>query len=132
MKYNLDCARDILFLLEDAQTISTDLEICVVSLHEIASQLNKYKLNEIANTLIILDDAEFICADAEYASNCIQDILVSRITYEGYQFLESIRPEPVWQKIKNVCFKVGSYSFNAISQIALSTISSYVRAELGL
>ncbi len=132
MKYNLDCVRDILFLLENAQTLSPELEICEVHLEEIASQLDDYKLNEIANTLIILDEAGFIIANTFYADNCINTILVSRITYDGYQFLESIRPETVWHKVKSIGDKIGSFSMDAVSQIAVSVITSLINAQLCL
>ncbi len=132
MKYNLDCARDVLFLLEEKLTISPDLEIGFLSLQDIATHLNKYEINEIANTLIVLNEADFIHADILYASDCIDELLVSRITYDGYQFIESIRPETVWQKVKTVGSTVGSFSTNAISQIAVSVITSLINAQLGL
>lgn len=132
MIYNLDCARDVLFLLEEKLTISPDLEIGFLSLQDIATHLNKYEINEIANTLIVLNEADFIHADILYASDCIDELLVSRITYDGYQFIESIRPETVWQKVKTVGSTVGSFSTNAISQIAVSVITSLINAQLGL
>lgn len=132
MKFNPDCARDILFLLEEKLTISTDLEICYLCLEEIAPNLNQYNAAEIANTLIVLNEAGFIVAEAIFAGDCIEDILVSRITFNGYQFIESIRPEPVWNKVKNIGSKVGSFSVNAISQIAASTITALINAQLGL
>lgn len=132
MKYNLDCARDVLFLLEEKLTISPDLEIGFLSLQDIATHLNKYEINEIANTLIVLNEADFIHAEILYASDCIDELLVSRITYDGYQFIESIRPETVWQKVKTVGSTVGSFSTNTISQIAVSVITSLINAQLGL
>lgn len=39
MKFNLDCARDILFLLEEKLNITPDLEIVSVDLEEITSAL---------------------------------------------------------------------------------------------
>lgn len=132
MKFNLDCTRDILFLLEENLTISSDLEILGLNLNEIATNLNSYEIGEIANTLIILQEAGFIVADIIFSEEGIEEIFVSRISYNGYQFLESIRPEPVWNNVKNVCSKIGSFSINTISQIAVSVITSLINAQLGL
>ena len=132
MKFNLDCTRDILFLLEKELTISSDLEILALVLDEIKANLNDYEIGEIANTLIILNEAGFIVADTIFSNDGIEDILVSRITYDGYQFIESIRPESVWRQVKNIGSKVGSFSINAVSQIAVATITSLIDIQLGL
>ena len=132
MKYNLDCARDVLFFLEEKLTISPDLEICCLDYQDIAAHLDNYEISEIVNTLLVLTEAGFIDANTFYAENCIDELLVSRITYEGYQFIESIRPETVWNKIKSIGSKVGSLSTNAISQIALGTVTALINAQLSL
>ncbi len=132
MKFNLDCARDILFLLEEKLNITPDLEIVSVDLEEITSALFTYEAGEIANTLIVLSEAGFIFSENIFGDEIVADILVARITYNGYQFLESIRPEPVWQNVKAVGSKVGSFSVNAISQIATNVITSLINAQLCL
>lgn len=130
MKFNLDCARDVLFLLEEKLIITRDLEIISVDLEEITSALPTYEAGEIANTLIVLNEAGFIFSENVFGDVIVEDILVARITYSGYQFLESIRPEPVWQKVKTVGSKVGSFSFSAISQISANVITSLINAQL--
>lgn len=132
MKFNLDCARDILFLLEEKLNITPDLEIVSVDLEEITSALFTYEAGGIANTLIVLSEAGFIFSENIFGDEIVADILVARITYNGYQFLESIRPEPVWQNVKAVGSKVGSFSVNAISQIATNVITSLINAQLCL
>lgn len=130
MKYNLDCARDILFLLEDKLTISPDLEFDILSIQEIALDLTKYEIQDIANTLIVLEEAGFIVASSLDANNALSEFAVSRITYDGYQFIENIRSVTVWNQTKSVCLKVGSFSISTISQIAVSIITSLINAQL--
>lgn len=130
MKFNLDCARDVLFLLEDKLTISSDLEISWLFFEDIKSNLIKYDPGEIANTLFVLEEAGFIIAKAIFGGDCITQFFVSRITYDGYQFIESIRPEPVWHKVKNISSKIGSFSVDVISQIAVGTLTSLISAQL--
>ena len=132
MKYNLDCAREILFLLERDLTISPDLEFETLSCIDIADRLNSYEITEIVNTLFLLKEAGFIEAGNSFGDNHVTNFLVSRITYEGYQFIENIRPETVWNKVKSITAKVGTFSINAITQIAVSTITTLINAQLGL
>lgn len=86
--------RDILLFLEEHLTITPELEISEIDIFELIEALD-YPSGEIANTLLALDDAGFIDSDCSYASDCISDLIVSRITYSGYQFLETIRSETV-------------------------------------
>ena len=132
MKFNLDCTRDTLFLLEEKLTISPDLEISSLNLEEIASGLSNYGIGEVANTLIALTEAGFLAADVIYSEDSIEDILVSRITYNGYQFIECIRPESVWKKLKSTGGKVGALTVNVATQIASSLLISLFSAQLGL
>ena len=54
MELNLDCVRDVLFLLEDNLTITSNLEICFFGLEEIVPILHQYNPGEIANVLLVL------------------------------------------------------------------------------
>ncbi len=97
MKFNPDCMRDILLYLEENLTLSPDLEIQFISVQDLSKNL-PYPIQEIANMVLVLDDAEFIDASRFDAGNQICELLVLRITYSGYQLIESIRPQPVWEK----------------------------------
>lgn len=132
MKFNLDCARDILFLLENKLTISSDLEIELLSLGDIMPNLKEYDPGEIVNTLLVLEEADFIIADAVYGNGCISELIVSRITYDGYQFIENIRPESVWSTIKSISSKIGSFSIDTASQIAVGVLTSLINDQLNL
>ena len=100
MKLNPDCMRDILFYLEEHLSISEELEFKEVSMYDLAQHLD-YPIQEIANTLIILDEADTILSVRNDNDDHIADLeCLNRITYDGYQFIETIRPEPVWAKVQ--------------------------------
>lgn len=109
--------------------ITSDLELEEIDVYELNNHLN-YSIQELANTLLVLNEANFIEIVTDYGNNQITYLDVYRITYEGYQFLESIRPEPVWDKIKSIGKNIGSFSINAISQIAVEVISSLITAQI--
>ncbi len=131
MKLNPDCIRDIMFYLEEHLSISSELEIEEVSVYTLEKALS-YPIQELANTLFALDDAGFIEIKYDFGSNRIDILNVSRITYGGYQFIESVRPEPVWNKVKSVGRHVGSFSMNTITQVATSVLTTMVNSQLNL
>lgn len=97
MKLNPDCMRDILFYLEEHLSISEELEFEEISMYALAQHLD-YPIQELANTLVILTEAGYIISIRNDNDDRIADLDVYRITYDGYQFIETIRPEPVWAK----------------------------------
>lgn len=135
MKLNPNCIRDTLFYLEEHLTISDELEFQEIGIYSIQQDLH-YPIQELANTLIILHEAGFIEIVTNYSNDCISLLYVYRITYSGYQFIESIRPEPVWKKVLAAGKYIGSFSINVISQIAASTLvsmaNSYLTGQLPL
>ena len=59
-------------------------------------------------------------------------IKIKNITYSGHQFLDDIRNDNNWGKVKEIASSVGSISVNAISQIATSVISTAIHSNFGL
>lgn len=129
MKLNIDCIRDILFYLEENLQLTPDLELEEISLFDLPQHLN-YSIQELANTLLVLQEAGFIEAYVVHGDNQITLLDIYRITYDGYQFIESIRPETVWHKVKSVGKSVGSFSISTITQIATGVLTSLITDQL--
>lgn len=129
MKFNPDCMRDLLLYLEENLTLSSDLEFQFVSIQNLEKNL-PYAIQEIANMVLVLDDAGFIHATRFITDNHVDELVVFRITYSGYQLIESIRPQPVWRKVKSIGQNIGSFSISVISQIASGVLTPMVSAFL--
>lgn len=129
MKLNPDCIRDTLFYLEDHLTISSELQLEEISIYDLSNDLN-YSIQELANTLIILHEAGFIETLINSGNNRITLLDVYRITYDGYQFIETIRPDPVWKKVTSASKHIGSFSIDVIIQIATAVLSSMANGYL--
>lgn len=129
MKLNPDCIRDILFFLEDHLTLSANLNFEPITYMALYEQLG-FSKGELVNTLIVLDEAEFIRIRTDYSSEGLDFLDVYRITYGGYQFLETIRPEPVWKKTKSIFSAIGSFSIDLISQIATNILTELINGQL--
>ena len=131
MTLNPDCVRDTLFFLEDHLFINSELEFSTIDIYELDKSLD-YPIGELSNTLLVLDDGGFIQSYRCDSDDSIEDLSIYRITYSGYEFIEHIRPETVWDKIKNVGTNVGSLSIDIISQIAVNVITQLINGQLGL
>lgn len=131
MKLNPEHVRSILFFLEDHLSINSELEVSTIDIYDLKESLD-CPIGEIANTLLVLEDADFIRLSRYSANNSIDDISVYRITYSGYEFIEHIRPETVWDKVKSVGANVGTLSIDIISQIAVNVISQLINGQLHL
>ena len=131
MKLNPECIRAIMFYLEENLTMNSDLEINEISVFDLPRKIN-FSIEEIANTLLVLDDAGFIVCYRNDGDDAIVALDVYRITYTGYQFLESVRSDTVWKKVQKISGNVGSFSLNVISQIATSVLAQMVNGQLNL
>lgn len=129
MKLNPDCMRDILFYLEEYLSISEELEFEEISMYDLAQHLD-YPIQEIANTLVILDETGYIISVRNDNDDRIADLDVYRITYDSYQFIETIRPEPVWEKVKSTGKHIGSFSIDVITRVATTVLTSMINGYL--
>ena len=120
MKLDINCVRDSLLYLEEWLVLTDELEYKLLSLEEIhkGGTMLKYPLPVLAYTLTKMKEAGFIDAIIQKESRSIYVLMVSSITYSGHQFLETIRPESTWNKIRSICDKTVLKSISAIMEIA--------------
>lgn len=120
MKFDLNCVRDTLLYLEEWLVLTDELEYKPLTLEEIhkGGNMLKYSLPVLAYTLTKMEEAGFIRATIKFEGSSIYILLVSSITYSGHQFLETIRPESTWNKIRTICDKTGLKSISTIMEIA--------------
>lgn len=100
MRINYDCIREVLMCLEDIIVLDKDLEFNDVCLDEICAELPDYEKQDVAYSLLMLDEAEYIHANIIGADGGIVNILVSGITFEGHKYLDTVRSSPIWEETK--------------------------------
>ena len=95
MKLDTCCIRDTLLVLENWLVLNDDLAFIPLDLCEIckSGSMQKYSKSDIAYTLVLLEEAGFIEAEIDYTLEGIHEIDVIRLTFQGHQFLDTIRPE---------------------------------------
>ena len=119
MKLNHDCIRDLLLYLED--NLSMNNYIIANNL-----SLNKYSSDDILYTADKLYEAGFLNCTRETEDEPI--VVIHSISYQGHQFLDTIRDNSVWKDTKSKLSKLASYSIPIIQQVA----TAITKAKLGL
>lgn len=127
MQLTPDCIRDVLLELET-------LHIGAHKVDAFQNCLLDYSYEQILYTLIKLFEGGYVNAWLNRSSDGkIITFLVYEMTFQGHEFLEKIRSDTIWnQKLKPVFTNIGSMSFEVISSVANSAITSLVLKKLGL
>jgi hypothetical protein len=124
MERDLDLVRLILLKLEEHDDgLSYDDE--VFSDYEKSVVVAHFKLMKEAGLI----EAGFFSADGDpyWIGEAV------RITWDGYDYLNSIRDDSVWRKVRDVVkSEVGSASFDTIKNVASSLTTALLAKALGI
>lgn len=125
MKLNPDCIRDILITVESATTFS---ECLILPYEKIESceLLKKYDLETILYHVRQCEWSHLL----KGVSFTTETLYVHDLYPSGHQFLNDIREDRNWNKVKSIAKKAGSNSLSALMQIATGVITSLISANL--
>lgn len=129
MKINNDCVRDILLHLEKELDYNN---IYIISSDDDQESVLGYTVAEVVYSLEKLYEAGYINAKVAKTLNPSTMVYVNSITWSGHQFLDTIRPQTVWEKTKQDAAQIGSTSLTVLSQIAVTVASQLISKNLGL
>ena len=115
MKLNMDCVRDVLLTLEEMEYGDRPR---IVHLAQ-KDRLSGYSEDEIQYTCIKLLEAGYIEATKINVLNSPPQIVdVSDITFNGHEFLNTVRENKNWEKVKTTAKKAGIFSLKGFYEIA--------------
>jgi len=120
MKRDMDLVRAILMAVEESDEQVMD-----------AAQLASGSWDEVtvARHLELMIEAGLVVGQVDEYMGGGVDGFVSRLTWPGYDFLDTVRSDTVWQKTKtNIGDKVGSASFEVVKAVA----AGFAMKALGL
>ena len=128
MKLDYSCARDILLFLEQNLKISVmNGAFCFdqLEINEVCKSLSKYERETIVYTTVMLEEAGYIETAHSGHDGIIGCIKYKRITFEGHQYLDSIRKDSIWSGILSTVKEKGvSLTFDIIKSIAIERIKA--------
>ncbi len=121
MKLNFEAVRDLLLILENQ---SSDIDINYVVSNE---SLKKYSHSELGYALEKMLEAKLLDGQAIKTKDGIL-FNIKSITTNGHSFLETIRPQTVWDKTKSTLKTLGKTSLPTLINIAGTIFKEYVKS----
>jgi len=126
MKFNPEIARDILLDIEELHQYP---ESFIFSAPEKFNRAKKYDIDNISYHCDKLAEAGYIKWEPQYASDVLYIGFINGLTYDGHQFLETVRSEKIWRETKDRTKKLGAVTINILSQIASNIISEMINGS---
>ena len=103
MELNKDCVRDVLLSCEELLKIDEDGYMNSLSHEELGQALPNYKTEDIIYTVVKLKEAGFLDVKVTKAfGNILVDVRIYDITFNGHEFLNDIRDDKNWKKVKDI------------------------------
>ena len=118
MKRDMDLVRDLLLKIEaEAQLDRSN----VVSY---GSDDFDRPLEEVNYHLVLMMDADLIEIEGRMLNG---DVLLRGLTWQGHEYLETIRDPEIWKKTKEGARKVGSMSLDVLRDIAKGLVKKKIK-----
>ena len=121
MKLKPDCIRDVLLYLESELEVDlTKHNFTKINLEQLIDHFSCiYNEEDIWYTVYNLKEIRFIDGRINDAGgNKMMFCEIENITWNGHQFLNTIRPTSVWEATKSGASKLGIMSVSALSMIS--------------
>ena len=134
MKLDANCVRDVLLAVEELQRVFVnddgDVEKMELWVDDLYAVLPNYDKDVVFYALYNLEQAGYVDLSVQWINNCVNMCAINHMTYEGHEFLESIRDSKQWTSVKKGLSAIRNYSLSAISSVAEgitnAAISSYL------
>lgn len=119
MRLNHDCVRDLLLYIEKNLSFNDEIEINRL-------KLGNYSTEELLYTAEKLVEANYLKSYNIEIDDEPSIILINSITYNGHQFIDTIRDNLVWSKTKKVLSVLKSVSIEITSETAAKVINHII------
>lgn len=126
MKLKIECVKDVLEELED-------LPIGAHNLAKLPKSIQKHGTDDVVYTVLKLFEANYISGthtrtlDGRPHIGAIYDI-----TFQGHEFLNSIRSPDVWERLKEAAVDGAGACVKAVGEIALEIAKDAALKKIGL
>jgi hypothetical protein len=131
MKRDMDLIRELLLKLEEFPLGRGD--VVHISLDESDPdddfRIDGYTIDQIEYHLNLIGEAGLIIGAGE---NPMEGILFRSLSWEGHDFLDSIRDPEVWRKTKSGVKEVGGFTFELVKDLAKGFVKKQIEAKTGI
>jgi hypothetical protein len=120
MKINPDCIRDVLLYLEDNLFITEQNNFSEIPINSLYENLD-YTQEDIWYSVYNLNQIRFIEGRITPAGKDKMFFCeIQNITWNGHQFLNTIRPKSIWDATKSKAKQIGGMSLSTLSMLSMS------------
>jgi hypothetical protein len=123
MKRDMDLIRELLLWIEeppDGADTASDLENAVAATGRDPT--------ECSYNITLLLDAGFIIGQPSVG----YDFYIERMTWQGHEFLDTVRDPEVWKKTKSGAQQIGSWTVSLLVDLAKGFAKQEAKRRLGL
>jgi hypothetical protein len=122
VKFDKDVVREILLAIEASGGDPRGL---------IAIEIPGKSQEEVAYHIQLLDEAGFIEAE-DLGDLCNYDWRAKRLTFQGHEFLDTVRDPEIWRKTKEGASKIGGVGVELLFTIGKAYAKQLLQEKLGI
>lgn len=127
MKRDMDLIRELLLQIE-----SHDMGVVYVSHLKGAVSLQAINEEVLVYHLDLMKEAGLIHGRKPSALSTVSPWIIERLTWEGHEFLDTIRDPDIWKKTKNGASTAGSWTIGILKDIGTAYAKQKAQEYLGL
>lgn len=130
MRLNHDCIRDVMLAVEN------DLQFTRVSILRLADEtdnflrendLPKYKSEDLLYTTSKLIEAGYLNGVLSETDQLgIENVYIDSITWEGHNFLDTVRDPKIWKATKKIVSHLESVSITILSKVGTGVLNHVI------
>lgn len=132
MKLNHECIRDMMLEFEEFipldEYLHKDTMIALPSYKKYGHDTYWYAYEKLI-------EAEYlnasITAGGEEGENYPYIAIVSSITWQGHEFLDTIRDDKIWKDTKSIIGRFSSVSISLIENVATGVLTNLISKQMG-
>jgi hypothetical protein len=131
MKRDMDFIRDLLLKVEEGQKVfeTASAEQASFLGYTPETSLTREEADKIEGHIDLLEQAGFIELDERMGGGTV---LVKGLTWEGHDFLDSVRDPEVWTKTKEGASKAGSWTVGLLAEMGKAYAKQKLKEVTGL
>ena len=133
MQLNTDCVRDVLLSVEKLHKIVVEDNYNVTNepttFFAICNDLTEFNKEDIYYTISTLSNGGLIMTkEKKSPDEVVYSCDIYGLTYAGHEFVQQIKDDENWSKVKKILKSVRNYSLDAISAVAKGVTSASIEA----
>lgn len=125
MKRDMDLVRNLLLTIESHQNLTGNQLIQYGDQEDLG--ITDYSRDQVIYHIRMLIDESMIQGEMVYGGP-----IISKLTWQGHDFLDSIRDPEIWQKTKDGVKNAGGFSMDLLGDLAKGLIKKKIEEHTGI